>query len=280
MNSVLSRLVPLAWPLLVLATGWHWRPRRVPVLDRAAHEGAAPLAVARPFGAPPFRARRPPVDLLVALMEGVGRALRRAARRPVDRSADRVVGLAVLATAFLAPVSPPLALLVAPAWWVVPWARRRRASRAADAAVRRELPLVADLFVLAAGAGLTVPLAVASVARHSRGPLAAALMAAERRTQLGQHPADALEALVGEAGEAVRPLVSVLTSAERYGTPLVGPLERVAEDVRRQRRRHAEEAARRVPVKLLFPLVLCTLPAFALLTVVPLLISVLGGLRA
>ena len=33
----------------------------------------------------------------------------------------------------------------------------------------------------------------------------------------------------------------------------------------------AEEAARRVPVKLLFPLVLCVLPAFALLTVAPLL---------
>jgi hypothetical protein len=37
--------------------------------------------------------------------------------------------------------------------------------------------------------------------------------------------------------------------------------------------------ARRLPVKLLFPLVLCTLPAFALLTVVPLLVGSLRELR-
>jgi hypothetical protein len=33
-----------------------------------------------------------------------------------------------------------------------------------------------------------------------------------------------------------------------------------------------------VPVKLLFPLVLCTLPAFGVLTVVPFLASALGHL--
>jgi tight adherence protein C len=45
----------------------------------------------------------------------------------------------------------------------------------------------------------------------------------------------------------------------------------LAAEVRAERRRRAEAAARRVPVKLLFPLVLCVLPAFGLLTVVPLL---------
>ena len=45
---------------------------------------------------------------------------------------------------------------------------------------------------------------------------------------------------------------------------------RLAAEARLERRRAAEATARRVPVKLLFPLVLCTLPAFALLTVVPL----------
>ena len=34
-------------------------------------------------------------------------------------------------------------------------------------------------------------------------------------------------------------------------------------------RRRAEERARAVPVKLLFPLVCCTLPGFVLLAVVP-----------
>ena len=41
----------------------------------------------------------------------------------------------------------------------------------------------------------------------------------------------------------------------------------------------AEEAVRKVPVKLLFPLVTCTLPAFALLTVAPLVAGALRQLR-
>ena len=44
-------------------------------------------------------------------------------------------------------------------------------------------------------------------------------------------------------------------------------------------RHELEVAARRLPVLLLFPLVLCVLPAFVLLTVVPLLASSLHDLQ-
>ena len=81
------------------------------------------------------------------------------------------------------------------------------------------------------------------------------------------------------AGEAVRPLVAALVASERYGAPLSAGLERLAGEVRRDRRRKAEEVARRIPVKLLFPLVGCTLPAFGLLTVAPLIAGALQALR-
>ncbi|MBA3267134.1 MAG: type II secretion system F family protein, partial [Acidimicrobiia bacterium] len=85
--------------------------------------------------------------------------------------------------------------------------------------------------------------------------------------------------LPSRTGEAVRPLVAALVASERYGAPLVASLERLADEVRRDRRRRAEEAARKVPVKLLFPLVTCTLPAFGLLTVAPLIASAVRSLR-
>ena len=95
----------------------------------------------------------------------------------------------------------------------------------------------------------------------------------------GRRLADALDDVPARAGEAARPLTAALVASERYGAPVVTGLERLADDVRRDRRRRAEEAARRVPVKLLFPLVTCTLPAFALLTVAPLIAGTLGSLR-
>lgn len=83
---------------------------------------------------------------------------------------------------------------------------------------------------------------------------------------------------VRQLGEPVLPLVDALVATERDGAPLLAALERVGADARLERRRRAEESARSVPVRLLFPLVLCTLPAFGLLTVVPLLARSLSGL--
>ncbi|MGH9224259.1 MAG: type II secretion system F family protein, partial [Acidimicrobiales bacterium] len=133
--------------------------------------------------------------------------------------------------------------------------------------------------VLGVGAGLTVHLAVTSVAARAPGPLAAELARTMDDVALGRRLADALDDLPARAGEAMRPLVGALVASERYGAPLVAGLERLADEVRRDRRRRAEEAARKVPVKLLFPLVLCTLPAFGLLTVAPLVASAVRSLH-
>jgi tight adherence protein C len=90
--------------------------------------------------------------------------------------------------------------------------------------------------------------------------------------------AEALDLVVESAGTKVRPLADALAAHDRYGTALVPALERLAVEARVRRRRQAEEEARRLPVVLLFPLVLTTLPAFALLTVVPLLAGSFGSL--
>jgi tight adherence protein C len=147
------------------------------------------------------------------------------------------------------------------------------------AAVTADLPDVVDLLVLAVGAGLTVPLAVSSVARRAPGPLGGELARACEEVSLGRRLGDALDDIPARAGEATRPLVAALLASERYGAPLGPGLERLAHEVRADRRRRAEEAARKIPVKLLFPLVSCTLPAFGLLTVAPLIASAVRSLR-
>ena len=162
------------------------------------------------------------------------------------------------------------------AWWMRHIVARAGADGDLIAAQQAD---VIDLFVLAVGAGLNLRLALAAVAKHSPPAWAPALRVVVERVDRGQRVADALDAVVGVLGDPARPLVRVLAGAERYGTPLLPTLDRLALDARLDRRRRAEEAARRVPVKLLFPLVLCVLPAFGMLTVAPLLAGALDALR-
>ena len=174
-------------------------------------------------------------------------------------------------------VHPLLALPSALVAWMAPVWSDHRSRRRREAQVTAEAPDLIELFRLAVGAGLTVHLAVVAVAARSRGVTGEALAQVPARVGVGERLADALER-VAECGEGVRPLVTALVASERYGVALGPSLERVALEARSVRRRHAEEAARRLPVLQLFPLVLCILPAFGLLTVVPLLLGTLPRL--
>ena len=161
--------------------------------------------------------------------------------------------------------------------------RARRLSgerRSIETRTVAELPEVVDLFVLAHTAGLTVTDSVREVGRWGTGIVAEALAGAAVAVERGVATADALEAARNRCGPASVGLFAALVSADRYGTPLGPPLERLAHQARLDRRRAAEERARRVPVRLLFPLVVCILPAFGLLTVVPLLVESLTSLGA
>ena len=51
-------------------------------------------------------------------------------------------------------------------------------------------------------------------------------------------------------------------------------------EARAARRRHGEAEARRLPVRMTFPLVICTLPSFVLLAIAPAVLGALSTLRA
>ena len=211
----------------------------------------------------------------------VGRTVRHRLHRPPGAGAgeDRRVGrsLVVAAAVALIGLGPLPAVALGFGAWALPLIGRvaRRSRR--RAAFLDETPEIVDLIRLGVGSGLNVRLALDAVVRHHDGLIAGELRAVLARVDRGIRLADALDAVDREI-EPVRPLVDALVATERYGAPLVASLDRVAADARDARRRTREEAARRVPVKLLFPLVFCTLPAFALLTVVPVLLRSLPSL--
>jgi tight adherence protein C len=207
-----------------------------------------------------------------------GRAARRLAGRPTDPGADRRTGWALVAAGALAVVAPVLGAV--PVMWAVlaPAAAARRARRAHEDAVVDQLPDIVDLLLLTTSAGLPVPAALVAIGSRPGGPFGVAVAAGAGHVAGGGTNAGALALVSDAVGPPARPLLDVLVEHDRYGTPLAPALGRVGIEARARRRRHAEESARRLPVTLLFPLVLTTLPAFVLLTVVPLLAGSLGSL--
>ena len=185
-----------------------------------------------------------------------------------------------LATAVLLPLAPPVAVLVPPAVWLHRRRRALMATRRTQGAVRRALPDVVDLLLLTTSAGLSLPLAHPLVAVRVDAPVAGALRAAAAEAAAGRPRADALVDALTPLGPGAARVGHALADHLRYGTPLAPALERLSADLRLERRREAEQEARRVPVRLLGPLVACVLPAFALLTVVPLLAASLRALPA
>jgi pilus assembly protein TadC len=141
------------------------------------------------------------------------------------------------------------------------------------------LPELLDLLGVAASAGLPVAAALEVVAPRAPAPWSGAVGACLAAAGEGALLAEALPTLTEHAGEAAGPLVGVLRSALVDGDRLVPGLAGLAADARDLRRRRAQEAAGRLPVRLLAPLVACSLPAVAVLTIVPIVAGALAGLR-
>lgn len=151
--------------------------------------------------------------------------------------------------------------------------RRSRPTQQFRRAVETDLPITVDLLHVAVTAGHSLHTAVAAVGGIGTGPVSGALAEADRRFRHGSRLVDELDALAVGLGPSVRPLSTTLVVAASSGAPLGPTLQRLADAERRRLRRRTEERVRRLPVVLLAPLVGLVLPAFVILTIVPVALS-------
>lgn len=156
---------------------------------------------------------------------------------------------------------------------ITTWSTRHHRRR-----VAARLPDAVELLVLAVQSGSSPNRAVHDVAPLVDDAIRPAFEAVIHRLERGRRLADAITALPELLGPAAAPVADAITAADRYGTPLGPVLDGLASDARDNRRRLAEARARRLPVRLSFPLVVCTLPSFVLLTIIPALLGALAGL--
>lgn len=153
--------------------------------------------------------------------------------------------------------------------------RRGGASRAGDG----ELPLLLDLLASATAAGMSGPVAFGAAATALRGSLGDPLRAVAAATALGAPLAVGIRDAATRLGlPDLSRAAAILERSGSLGVPVSVALRELAAEHRRARRRAAEQRARTAPVRMLFPLVFLILPAFLLLTVVPMLIATVGSL--
>ena len=101
----------------------------------------------------------------------------------------------------------------------------------------------------------------------------------QARRDRGESLVDALDALGVREGEPLEGVLAMLVVAQRSGAPIGDALERAAVRQRAELRRAAETRVRRLPVTMLLPLLACVMPAFVLLTIVPLLVGGISEAR-
>jgi tight adherence protein C len=139
-----------------------------------------------------------------------------------------------------------------------------------QARIQAALPDAMDMLTICVEAGLGFDAALAQVARHTVGPLAADLSRTIQEMQIGKSRTDALRSLAERTtvGE-LRVFVSSLVQASELGISVAGVLREQSKEMRMRRRQRAEEKAQKVPVKILFPLVVCLFPALFVIIIGP-----------
>ncbi len=201
----------------------------------------------------------------------------------VAKFAGRAVVAAVSVVVASLAIGGPAAMLsplVAVAVLRAPSFLTGRAAKRRTRAIERDVPLLLDVLSLAAFAGLPAPAALGRAVSVMDGPLADELRSALRDVELGARWRDRLGELADRLNAPdLRRTIAVLRRSESIGSSTAEPIAILADEVRAARRASATERARKAPVQMLFPLVFLVLPAFLLLTVVPVLVATLGSIR-
>lgn len=141
--------------------------------------------------------------------------------------------------------------------------------------IRTSLPDLLDMLTISVEAGLGFDQAIAKIVRSTRGPLSEELARALQEMQAGTDRSDALKHLAERTDvPQLSAFITAIVQAEQLGIPIAKVLRTQAAEMRLTRRQQAEEQAQKTPVKIVFPLILCILPATLIVILGPAIVSI------
>lgn len=142
--------------------------------------------------------------------------------------------------------------------------------------IKLELPDALDQMLISVQAGLGFETAMARAGQNGKGPLADELIRTLQDIQVGRSRKEAYLAMAQRVDVTdLRSFVRAIVQADTYGIAIAKVLESQAKDMRVKRRQRAEEHAMKMPVKMLFPLIMSILPALFVVVLGPTVMSIM-----
>ena len=145
-------------------------------------------------------------------------------------------------------------------------------------AIFETFPDALDLMTVCVEAGLGTEAAMMRVAddlEFNAPELADEMRLVNLELRAGADRERALRNLAARTGvEEVDGFVTMISQAERFGTSIAASLRIHSEMLRTRRRQRAEEAAAKIALKLLFPLIFCIFPSLMVVLMGPAMIQV------
>jgi tight adherence protein C len=136
--------------------------------------------------------------------------------------------------------------------------------------ILRTLSDTLDLLTISVEAGLSLNAAIAQVVQNVPGVLSSEFARMLQEIQLGVPRADAFRNLAERTDvEELNAFALAMIQADVFGVSIASVLRTQAQQLRIKRRQAAEAKAQQTPVKIVFPLVLCILPALFIVIVGP-----------
>lgn len=141
--------------------------------------------------------------------------------------------------------------------------------------IELELPNTLDQLLISVEAGLGFEAAMARAGGHGSGALAQELTRTLQDIQVGRPRQEAYAALAQRSSvQDLRSFVRAVVQADKYGIGIAKVLRTQAKQARVKRRQRAEEKAMKLPVKVLFPLLLCIFPVLFIVLLGPAAIKI------
>jgi len=162
--------------------------------------------------------------------------------------------------------------------YVSPGVILQKRAEARQRTIQQELPDVLDQVTISIESGLSFETAFARIGERRSGPLAEEIVRTVQDMRLGMSRRDAYQALADRTDvDDLRRFVKSVVQAEQYGVSISSVVKTQATEIRFKRRKRAEALALKVPVKIVFPLLVCILPVLFIVILTPAVVSIAGS---